>query len=75
MAQSMELTEDDPKWVCSGLDAPREFPPDPQVYLQESNHPYAPFVGNALKWESYVYDDGTQYVDDALQGDELDAGS
>lgn len=34
---------------------------DPQWWLAGSVHPYAPFVGNALKWESYVYDDGTTY--------------
>lgn len=59
---SAELTEDDPKFVGNGLDAPRECPPDPQVHLWESNHPNAPFVGNALKWDSFVYDDGSQYV-------------
>ena len=32
---------------------------DPQWWLAGSNHPYAPFVGNALKWESFAYDDGT----------------
>ena len=34
-------------------------PQDPQWWLAGSNHPYAPFVGNALKWHSYAYDDGT----------------
>ena len=24
-----------------------------------ADHPYAPFPDNALKWESFVYDDGT----------------
>jgi hypothetical protein len=28
-------------------------------WLAGSTHPYAPFVGNALKWESFAYDDGT----------------
>ena len=36
-------------------------PKDPQWWLAGSVHPYAPFVGNALKWESYVYDDGSTY--------------
>ncbi len=30
-----------------------------QWWLAGTNHPYAPFVGNALKWQSYAYDDGT----------------
>lgn len=47
------------KVVGRALDAPKRSPKDPQAWLQESNHPYAPFVGNALKWDSYVYDDGT----------------
>lgn len=51
--------QDPLKWVGSGLDAPKYSPADPQQYLAGSNHPHAPFTGNALKWESYVYDDGT----------------
>jgi hypothetical protein len=31
----------------------------PQWALAGSTHPYAPLVGNAPKWISYVYDDGT----------------
>ena len=27
--------------------------------LPHAEHPYAPFPGNALKWDSFVYDDGT----------------
>ena len=34
-------------------------PRDPQWWLAGSVHPYAPFVGNPLKWESNVYDDGS----------------
>lgn len=49
----------EPKAVGKALDAATKSPKDPQAYLAQSNHPVAPFVGNALKWESYVYDDGT----------------
>ena len=42
-----------------GLDAHLYSPKDPQWWLAGSNHPYAPFVGNPLAWESFVYDDGT----------------
>jgi hypothetical protein len=52
----------EPKAVGKGLDAPRHNPADPQAYLAGSNHPYAPFPGNALKWESRVWDDGTTYA-------------
>ena len=45
--------------VNKGSDAARYSPRNPQWWLAGSTHPYAPFVGNALKWESYVYDDGT----------------
>ncbi len=48
-----------PRLVGRGLDAALYSPKDPQAWLQTSSHPYAPFVGNALKWDSYVYDDGT----------------
>lgn len=47
------------KGVGKGLNAPSKSPADPQWHLAGSNHPYAPFVGNAIKWESNVYDDGT----------------
>lgn len=47
------------KLVRSGLDAHKHNPEDPQWHLADSFHPYAPFPGNAIKWESYVYDDGT----------------
>lgn len=50
-----------PKKVGRGLEAPRKSPKDPQSWLAGSNHPYAPFTGNALKWESWVYDDGTTF--------------
>lgn len=35
---------------------------DPQSGVTGSNHPYAAFPGNALKWDSYVFDDGTTCV-------------
>ena len=43
----------EPKVVGKGLQAKS------QSDLIGSNHPVAPFVGNALEWSSYVYDDGT----------------
>ena len=33
----------------------------PQWFLAGSTHPYAPFIGNAPYWESFVFDDGTTY--------------
>ena len=51
----------EPKQVGKGVDAPRHRPLDPQTWLIGSNHPYSPFPGNALKWESWVWDDGTTY--------------
>ena len=49
----------EPRFVNKGLRAPAKCPRDPQAFLQRSTHPYSPFVGNALTWESYVFDDGT----------------
>jgi hypothetical protein len=37
----------------------QEDPMNWQYSLRHSNHPLAPFPGEALKWSSYVYDDGT----------------
>ena len=48
-----------PKFVGTGARGFIEHPEFPQAYLEGSNHPYAPFPGNALKWESFVFDDGT----------------
>ena len=42
-----------------GLAAPLIKPNDPQWYLAGRQPPNAPFVGNALKWDSWVFDDGT----------------
>lgn len=55
----LEIDEEDTKEVGRGLDAATHSPKDPQHHLAESHHPYAPFVGNSLVWESNVYDDGT----------------
>jgi len=49
------------KEVGRGLNAPFHSPEDPQWYLAGSNHPYTIFPGNALKWQSFIYDDGTTY--------------
>ena len=46
-------------YAGDGLDADREYPDNPQLALLGSHHPFAPFPGNALKWESFLYDDGT----------------
>jgi hypothetical protein len=46
-----------PKHVGKGFGTPQGE--TAQWWLAGSVHPYAPFVGNALKWESYAYDDGT----------------
>ena len=48
-----------PQFRGKGGGAALQSPSDPQWWLAGSVHPYAPFVGNALKWESNVYDDGT----------------
>lgn len=47
------------KFIDKGLRAAAVFPKDPQKYLWKSNHPYAPFTGNPMRWSSYVFDDGT----------------
>ncbi|KAK9805746.1 hypothetical protein WJX73_005145 [Symbiochloris irregularis] len=50
-----------PKFVGTGVRGFLDDPDNPQAYLEGSNHPYAPFPGNALKWESFVFADGTSY--------------
>lgn len=57
----MDSWPPEPKKVGRGLDAPAKSPKDPQLYLAGSHHPYAPFTGNALVWESNVYDDGSTF--------------
>ena len=46
----------EPKLVGKGLQLKS------QADLIGSNHPLSPFVGNALEWSSYVFDDGTTYA-------------
>jgi hypothetical protein len=48
-----------PEYVGAGLGLQAEDPFNPQYSLRHSNHPLAPFPGEAIKWASYVYDDGT----------------
>ncbi|KDD73401.1 hypothetical protein H632_c2214p0, partial [Helicosporidium sp. ATCC 50920] len=47
--------------IISGRGADFFCPIAPQWWLVKSFHPYAPFPGNALEWDSNVYDDGTTY--------------
>ncbi|MEW5318158.1 MAG: hypothetical protein WDW38_009403 [Sanguina aurantia] len=54
-------SEWDPEYVGAGLGLRREDPINPQYSLRHSVHPLAPFPGEALKWASYVYPDGTTY--------------
>ncbi|EFN51473.1 hypothetical protein CHLNCDRAFT_140223 [Chlorella variabilis] len=63
MADAMEDPNAPPmaKFVAKAGNAALYAPDQPQWWLAGSNHPYAPFVGNALKWESFAYDDGTTY--------------
>jgi hypothetical protein len=42
-----------------GIGAGTVVPEDPQWFLAGTNHPYSPFPGDAIEWESNVYDDGT----------------
>lgn len=48
-----------PEFVGAGLGLQAEDPFNPQYSLRHSTHPLAPFPGEAIKWASYVYDDGT----------------
>jgi hypothetical protein len=48
-----------PEYVGAGLGLQAEDPFNPQYSLRHSAHPLAPFPGEAIKWASYVYDDGT----------------
>jgi hypothetical protein len=52
-------SEWEPEYVGAGLGLKQEDPMNWQYSLRHSNHPLAPFPGEALKWSSYVYDDGT----------------
>ncbi|KAF6253126.1 hypothetical protein COO60DRAFT_1703964 [Scenedesmus sp. NREL 46B-D3] len=54
-------SEWEPEYVGAGLGLKQEDPMNWQYSLRHSNHPLAPFPGEALKWSSYVYDDGTTY--------------
>ena len=55
-------SEWEPEYVGAGLGMRNEDPINPQYSLRHSNHPLAPFPGEALKWSSFAYDDGTTCV-------------
>lgn len=50
----------EPRVVDKAVDAEAYSPMNPQWWLVNSAHPYAPFPGNSLEWQSNVYDDGTR---------------
>lgn len=50
-----------PEYVGAGIGLKDEDPLNPQWSLRHSNHPLAPFPGEALRWSSYVWADGTTY--------------
>jgi hypothetical protein len=52
-------SEWEPEYVGAGLGLKYEDPINPQWSLRHTNHPLAPFPGEALKWSSFLYDDGT----------------
>ena len=51
-----------PAFVGKAPQKQHQYRLNPAWRLAGSNHPFAPFTGNALKWESYVYDDATRCV-------------
>lgn len=51
-----------PTFVGKAPQKQHQYRLNPAWRLAGSNHPFAPFTGNALKWESYVYDDATRCV-------------
>jgi hypothetical protein len=52
-------SEFEPEYVGAGLGLDAEDPLNPQYSLRHSTHPLAPFPGEALKWDSYAYAEGT----------------
>jgi hypothetical protein len=52
-------SEWEPEYVGAGLGLRHEDPLNPQWSLRHTNHPLAPFPGEALKWSSFLFDDGT----------------
>jgi hypothetical protein len=47
--------------VGKAREIPDAFEDCPQSYLEATHHPYAPFTGDAILWNSWVYDDATTY--------------
>lgn len=52
-------SEWEPEYVGAGLGLDVEDPVNPQYSLRHSNHPLAPFPGEAIRWSSFAYDEGT----------------
>lgn len=47
--------------VGKAREIPDAFENSPQAYLEATHHPYAPFTGDTIHWNSWVYDDATTY--------------
>lgn len=45
--------------VGKAREIPDAFENCPQSYLEATHHPYAPFTGDTIHWNSWVYDDAT----------------
>ena len=52
-----EVTKLKKKWLGKGVHKPSEIQALDNFILHSSNNPYAPFVGNAAKWEVLNFDD------------------
>lgn len=48
--------------VGKAREIPDAFENSPQAYLEATHHPYAPFTGDTVHWNSWVYDDATTCV-------------
>lgn len=52
--------------VGKAREIPDAFENSPQAYLEATHHPYAPFTGDTVHWNSWVYDDATTYGNHAF---------
>jgi hypothetical protein len=53
--ESNQATRD----IVDAVKVPKRFKLHPQTFLEATHHPYAPFCGDTLRWESWVWHDAS----------------
>lgn len=48
--------------ITEATKVPKRFKVEPQAFLEATHLPYAPFPGDTLRWDSWVWHDASMYA-------------